>query len=665
MGKKETGHVLVCINEHPRNRALLYAGARKARELQTSWIVLHVETPDYYHLHPDAREHVLRCVTRAEEMGAEVIRVQAANANDAILSYVKSSQHDGQSPVRHVVLGATERKGFFASLRMDNALYISGKLANICEVSLIPLKGEKEGFSLLGVLSGGEQFRVMELFYTLVAVFVTLVVSHALKLLLPDYAMHLQSQNLSLLFLICIMFVGGRWGLIPAVLAAFLSYFCVNYFYMKPYYYFVLTDAVDIINLMLFFITAVMIALFSSRTRAYAQAAVKREKRTQALYQLQRLTLTDQTHFEALKTMHDAMRNLLEMDVAFFIAKPDAEKKDESAVPPVAYPPQLELDAPGRDALRHCWQGAITTGVGGIYSNKSQWRFEPMFTPQGSMGVLAVKIPRSLALDSSFGRLLTALADQAASILQRIALTRKMEDAKISEEKEKLRSLLLSSVSHDLKTPLASIIGSLSVYHSMFEKLSDEHKMTLTHTALDEAQRLDSFISNILDMTRLESGHVKFKHEWNDPVHLFKQVTKRMRNRLRDREVVLNPPKENVEICVDGVMTEQLFQNLIDNAAKYSPQDTPIEVSMYLLKKNFIVEIRDHGKGVPEEMQKRVFDKYERLHKEDSQVAGTGLGLAICKSIVTHMDGEITVHNHPEGGAVFVVMLPQVKKVLK
>ncbi|MBM3618898.1 MAG: DUF4118 domain-containing protein, partial [Alphaproteobacteria bacterium] len=565
MGKKDTGHVLVCITEHPRNRALLYAGARKARELQIPWVVLHVETPDYYHLHPDAREHVLRCVTRAEEMGAQVIRVQATHVNDAIFSYVKDAR-DSNNPVRHAIIGAEEKTGFFAGLRPDHAANISAKLANICEVSLIPLRGEKEGFSLLSILSGGEQLRALELLYTLMAVLVALITSYALQKLLPDYTIHLQSQNLSMLFLICIMFVGGRWGLIPAMLAAFLSYFCVNYFYMKPYYFFTLTDAGDIINLMLFFMAAVMIALFSSRTRAYAQAAVKREKRTQALYQLQRLTLTDQTHFEALKTMHDALKNLLEMEVAFFIAENTAEKKDEGAVPAIAYPPSMELDEKSTDALRHCWQGAVTTGIGGIYANKSQWRFEPMFTPQGTIGVLGVNVPRTVAVDSSFGRLLTALADQAASILQRIALTRRMEDAKISEEKEKLRSLLLSSVSHDLKTPLASIIGSLSVYHSMFDKLSDEHKMTLTHTALDEAQRLDSFISNILDMTRLESGHIKFKSEWHDPVHLFKQVTKRMRNRLREREVVLVPPKENVEVCVDSVMTEQLFQNLIDNA---------------------------------------------------------------------------------------------------
>lgn len=659
MEPKENGLILVCISEHPKSRALLYAGARKARETGLTWAVLYVEEPDYYHLQPDAREHILKCITRAEEMGAEIIRLQASNVNDAIASYVKNSLTEGRDPVRHIVIGSPERRRFASRFRYDHASVLSSRLGSLCEVHVIPLKGEYETRHFFTVING-HAFQLREMAYAVLSVAITFVVSNLLKASLPDYAFQLQAQNLSLLFLICVMFVGGRWGLFPALLSASLSYFLVNYFYTKPYYVFALTDAADIINLMLFCMAAVMIALFSSRTRAYAQSAVKREKRTQALYQLQRLTLSNQTHFDALKTMHDALRHLLEMDVAFFTLPTTAEDKANN-MPTVEYPPSLELDAHSREALQRCWQDAMTTGVGGPYSRGTQWRFEPMFTPQGIIGVLGVKLPGNMSVDSSFGRLLSALADQGASILQRIVLTRKMEDAKISEEKEKLRSLLLSSVSHDLKTPLASIIGSLSVYHSMFDKLSDEHKMTLTHTALDEAQRLDSFISNILDMTRLESGHVKFKYEWHDPAEMIKHVTKRMRNRLREREVRFTPPNPPLEVNVDGVMTEQMLQNLLDNAAKYSAPGQPIDVTMEVVKKKLVIRIRDYGKGVPEAMQKRIFDKYERLQKEDSQVAGTGLGLAISRSIVTQQGGEILVKNHPEGGAVFEVIFPRVK----
>lgn len=653
--KKENACVLVCINEHPKTRALLYAGARKARDEKLPWMVLYVEEPSYYQLNPEAREHILKCLTRAEEMGAEIIRLQAPNVEQAITSYVKSSQNS--QPVRHIIIGSPEHRRWLPRLFSSHATSISSRLSTICEVHVVPLKGEYDGRNWLAML-GVERVEIREIIYSLLTVGIAMMAAQSLKMMIQDYIFLLQPQNIALIFLIAVVFVGGRWGLIPALIAAFTSHFIINYFYVKPYFYFTLSQATDVINLVLFLVAAIMVALFSSHTRAYAQSAVKREKRTQALYQLQRLTAENHTHFEALKTMHDALRNLLEMEVAFFRTPPEGMD-----VPVPEYPLEVELDDASREALRLCWRDAITTGMGGPYSRGVEWRFEPMFSTSGLIGVIGVKIPLLLSIDSSFGRLLSAVSDQCASIIQRIALIRRMEDAKVSEEKEKLRSLLLSAVSHDLKTPLSSIIGSLSVYHSMFDKLSDEHKLTLTTTALDEAQRLDSFISNILDMTRLESGHVKFKFDWHDPVALFKRVNKRMRNRLRERELICKGPSQPAEIWADGVMTEQLLQNLIDNAIKYSPAGTPIEVEMAVLNGQFVIRVRDHGKGIPEEMRERIFDKYERLQKEDSQVAGTGLGLAICKSIVEQMSGEITIYNHEEGGAVFEVTLPKAKIV--
>lgn len=652
--KKDNPCVLVCINEHPKSRALLYAGARKAREEKLSWMVLYVEEPGYYQLNADAREHILKCLTRAEEMGAEIIRLQAAHVEQAIVSYVKSS-HQGSQPVKHIIIGAPERRRWLPRLFASHSTGIAARLSTSCEVHVVPLKGEYDGRNWLSVL-GIERVEFHEVLYAVLTVGIAMMAAEGLKAAMEDYIFLIQPQNIALIFLIAVVFVGGRWGLIPALVAAFTSHFIINYFYVKPYFFFTLNQASDVINLLLFLVAAIMVALFSSHTRSYAQTAVKREKRTQALYQLQRLTADNHSHFEALKTMHDALHNQLEMDVAFF--SPPA---GEGEVPVIEYPAEVELDEASTEALRLCWRDAITTGVGGPYSRGVEWRFEPMFTPSGVIGVIGVRIPLLVAIDSSFGRLLSAVSDQCAGILQRIALTRTMEEAKISEEKEKLRSLLLSAVSHDLKTPLSSIIGSLSVYHSMFDKLSPEHKLTLTVTALDEAQRLDSFISNILDMTRLESGHVKFKLDWHDPVALFKRVNKRMRNRMRERELLFHEPSQAMEVWVDGVMTEQLLQNLIDNAIKYSPVGSPVEVEMEVIKRRFHLRVRDHGKGIPEEMRQRIFDKYERLQKEDSQVAGTGLGLAICKSIVDQMQGGISVYNHAEGGAVFEIVLPKVK----
>jgi two-component system sensor histidine kinase KdpD len=235
------------------------------------------------------------------------------------------------------------------------------------------------------------------------------------------------------------------------------------------------------------------------------------------------------------------------------------------------------------------------------------------------------------------------------------------------EEREKLRSMLLSSVSHDLKTPLASIIGSLSVYKRMrkSERLSPEIADELTETALDEAQRLDSFISNILDMTRIESGEIEFNKDWVTPYEPLAAIKKRLRQRLRYHKLEITTSETEYEVEMDQMMTEQILQNLIDNAAKYSPANTEIQVSFGPDGKGFSYKIRDQGKGIPDDKFEAIFDKYERLRLTDSQIAGTGLGLAICKASKEKQNARIEVSNHEDGGAVFTIWFPKYRNLIE
>lgn len=649
----EQGHILVCVNEHPKNRVLLYAAARLSRETNMPWVVVYVEEPGYYTLSGEHRESILKCLTRAEEMGAEVYQVRGCHVDVAVMGFINEYTAHHNTHFEHIIIGEPKRSGLFPLRHGQNTQKLKRRLSQFGKVHLMELAGEKVT-SRIWAYFAGETVEMRHILYSFLAVGLAGVSVEFLRRFMPDYVFLLHPQNIALIFLIAIVYVGGKWGLVPAMVTALVSHLTINFFYVSPYFMFTLTQVSDLVNLLLFLVTAITVALFSSNSRSIANAADKREKRIQALYQLQRITSPVQSHYEALKVLYDNLERQFEMKVAFF--RPDAEKGGV-----LEYPPQMELDERTMEAMRICFRDAITTGVGSAYSKDVQWRFEPLFSGNRVIGVLGAHIPEQMKVDADFGKLLTAVADQCVAVFQRITLTRRMEDAKVSEEKEKLRSLLLSAVSHDLKTPLASIIGSLSVYHSMFEKLSDEHKRTLTLTALDEAQRLDSFISNILDMTRLESGHVKFKCDWHNPAEMVKRVAKRMRNRLREREFRLFEPQAPFEMWVDGVMAEQLFQNLIDNAVKYSPMGGAVEVLVMYAEDGCTIQVRDHGAGIPEEMRTRIFDKYERLQKEDSQVAGTGLGLAICKSIVEQMGGNIRVFNHDEGGAVFEVRFPKVK----
>ncbi|MBY0354735.1 MAG: hypothetical protein K2Q12_03290, partial [Rickettsiales bacterium] len=425
-----------------------------------------------------------------------------------------------------------------------------------------------------------------------------------------------------------------------------------------PYQSFEISTVNDLLNLSLFFALALVISLIGAASRWDSENARIRERRSQAFFQINRLTNNAQTMDEAIQILHRTLSEMLEMDLAFFL--PAVLNRE---LIKHVFPHDMKMSDETQKALEQSWREKKTTGIGTPDRYHTSWRFEPMVTHHGDVGVMGFKVPRHSHVDVSFGRLTGALADHCATIIERVEMARSIEASKLHDEREQLRSMLLSSVSHDLKTPLASIIGSLSVYHSMRDRLPEERLQMLTQTAFEEAQRLDSFITNILDMSRLESGNVTFKKEWVDPIELLLRVRKRMRQRLDGRVVTIQPSIEAIEIEVDVMMTEQVMQNILDNAIKYSPKGSEISISMFTTEQGFCIEVRDRGKGIPEEKHEMVFDKYSRLKMEDSLVAGTGLGLAISKKIIDAQEGSISITNHSEGGAIFALNFSRVRHV--
>jgi len=489
----------------------------------------------------------------------------------------------------------------------------------------------------------------------LLAVGVAYLCAFALETLLPPALFRINEQNVALLFMIACAFVAGRFGLMPGLVASVASFLTVNYTVIAPYKQINLTTVTDVLSMMLFLSAAVLISLFTSQTRDYGQRAAQRELSTQALFTLYRIASEAFSREYALEKLQEKLERMLESDVAFFLPSVMNPKYLEPA-----FPPGLKLEEPDRKALDVCWSEMKTTGVASPFNPGTAWRFELMMAPAAEIGVIGVKPRDKTKLDAWFGQLLTAIADQTASVLEHIELERSMGETRIREEREKLRAMLLSSVSHDFKTPLAGIIGALSVHRSLGEKLMPQKRAELIEAAIEEAQRLDSFITNILDMTRLESGNIQFRQEWHSMEGSIRNVLKRLQYRCRQHLVIAHPCPSGVETYMDAMMTEQVLQNILDNACKYTPPDTRIEILCTVGEdKGLICRVRDHGPGLPPEKINHAFDKYARLHKKDTQVAGTGLGLAISKAIMEAQGGWITAANHPEGGAVFTLCLPK------
>ena len=643
--------VIACISAHPKTPILLRAAASKARDTGADLVGLYVETDHHQSLHQESSDRVLQFLSMVEDWNGTTHTFQHTNVLGGILEYIEN-QFEAGNAVAHVVLGKPNREGLIEELRPSLSERVVKALLKLdTPVQVIPLSGQEYAPSWFDRLQLGE-VKLKAIGLAVLAVLCALASVEIVYTGLTEFAIPFQFYHVDAFFLLATVIVAFRLGLMPGLVSSILSFLAINYFYVVPIHSLIVEQPADGVGLSVLLASAVIISLLGGYNNASRAALIRKEKRSQALYAVHSVVSDAKDRSSAMRILHQELSNLLDMDVAFFLPGTMNAKTVEAA-----FPADLELALADQESLQLCWQQVRSTGRGTNLFSDSEWRFVPMTTMNDEVAVLGVQIPEIVKLDPSFGRLLAALADQLANILERFELNRQMSESKMREEREKLRAMLLSSVSHDLKTPLASIIGSLSVYKRMLKsgRLKEDTSAELTDTALDEAQRLDSFISNILDMTRIESGDIEFSLDWVDPSDPVRSVLKRLRQRLKDHEIHFTEPREPVEVHMDEMITEQVLQNVIDNAAKYTPKGTQIDVSCGITKDGFALSIRDHGEGIPEENHKSIFDKYERLRKTDSQVAGTGLGLAISKAVMEKQGGSITVQNHPEGGAVFTL----------
>ncbi|WP_417449790.1 ATP-binding protein [Kordiimonas sp.] len=651
--------VLVCVNGHPRSHMVVDAALKKVQETGSSWRVLYVDLVDSGPGHTRRHERTMRLLERAASAGAEVVHLEVADSGTAKIDYIQACLDAGEI-ISHIFIGQVVETGLSSFFKSSPADRILRRFGNLTQVTVVPLEGGLAKPSLWTRLNI-DTISWEAVVAPVVAVAGAFLAAECVRAMLPMIMHRINMHNIALIFLLACVIVSLRYGLLSALIASALSFGVINYFYVVPVGQFNLSTMTDFINIAIYLGAAIIVSFMGGHVRASVENARLKERRSRALYDIHQLTAGADSKHQVLEILDREVHKLFNMEVAFFLPQDkSAEVSDKAGVVFSQYPTDTHLEDKDLLALQKCWNQGQTAGFGAMLGIGSSWRFEMMGTGQKRYGVFGVKIPIKARLDAGFGQLMNSMTDHVAATLERVELMNEMTDSRFREEREKLRSMLLSSVSHDLKTPLASIIGSVSVLRSLRKsgRITDEQEDTLTETALDEAQRLDSFITNILSMTRIESGEIEFSNSSHDPKEPVRTVLKALRSRLKGREVQVTGDTDNVHVMMDAMMTTQVLQNIVDNAAKYSPADTEIELSMEVAGDNFYYHVRDHGPGIPKNMLTRVFDKYERLNKTDSQVAGTGLGLAIAKSVMRAQGGDVTVNNHEEGGAIFTLKFP-------
>ena len=283
-----------------------------------------------------------------------------------------------------------------------------------------------------------------------------------------------------------------------------------------------------------------------------------------------------------------------------------------------------------------------------------------MRTGRGTVGIVGLDSDGAgLLLTPDQRRLFDALTDQAALAIERVNLVENIDRARIAAETERLRSALLTSISHDLRTPLASILGSASSLKTYGASLDNAAQDELIGTIQEEAERLNRFIANLLDMTRLESGAIEPNADLVDLADVIGSALRRAAKVLAKHAVELDLGADMPMLKLDPVLFEQVLFNLLDNAAKYSPAGTQIRVEARRDGGRVCLRILDEGGGIPPADLERIFDKFYRVQAADRKRAGTGLGLAICRGFVEAMGGTIAAGNRETGhGAVFTILLP-------
>jgi two-component system, OmpR family, sensor histidine kinase KdpD len=325
-----------------------------------------------------------------------------------------------------------------------------------------------------------------------------------------------------------------------------------------------------------------------------------------------------------------------------------------------AHPANIELTEAERAAATWAWQHNQPAGRGADTLPGSEWFYLPLATARGTVGVLGLQSDAPEAVISpDQRRLLEALAGQAAVAIERTRLVREMEQARLLTETERLRDALLSTISHDLRTPLVSIIGAVSSLLTYGTTYDENTRRELLSTIQEEAERLNRFVANLLDMMRLESGALELRREWVDIGDVIGTALSRLVHSLSRYQLAVHVEPDLPMLCIDFVLVEHVLVNLLENAAKYSPPQTVIRVNARREKQSIVVEVKDEGIGVPTADVERIFDKFYRVQRGDRQGAGTGLGLSICRGIIEAHGGRVAVRSRSPGkGTVFTVTFP-------
>ncbi|WP_256805898.1 MULTISPECIES: sensor histidine kinase KdpD [unclassified Bradyrhizobium] len=637
--------ILVCVSEDPRAASLVRYTKRLADRLHAAFTAISIETRRSLQLSDEERDRVADTLRLAEALGGEALTIPAVGRRiaDDVINFAQGNN------VTQIVIGKSTRSRWF-ELTRGSVVHDLVRSAGNISVHVIPgdeLAIEPAPKSAIQTAARSEPFDARPYLKALGITALGLAAAVGIK---PYFGI----ENVDLMFLTAVVAVAVRYGLWPSLLASIAASLAYNFFFLPPVYTFTITDPTNVAAFFFFMLIAFVVSNVAGRVRTQADTAIGRIRTTEQLYAFSRKLAGTATLDDVLWAT--AYQTALMLKVRVVLLLPE----DGLLTVKSGYPPEDELDQADLAAANWAWSNDRTAGRGSDTLPGAKRLFLPMRTGRGPIGVIGIDDDRTgPLLTPDQRRLLDALVDQGALAIERVLLVEDMDRVKRTVESERLRSALLTSISHDLKTPLASVLGAASTMRDLAGALSDTEKRDLLATVIDESERLNRFIANLLDMTKLESGAIVPNTALHDLGEIVGSALRRAAKILTAHKVELVLAADLPMLQLDAVLFEQVLFNLLDNAAKYSRPDTTISIRSQRDRDHVVLQVADEGDGIPPDELESVFDKFYRAQKGDHVRPGTGLGLAISRGFVEAMRGTIAAANRNDrSGAVLTIRLP-------